>query len=163
MGTDFERLSRWWKWIAFTALVVAVCSLAALATIAALRTRTPILTDERLIGTWQSDADRTINGIREARPVTDRQEASLRTLFGQMRVTYSPTTYTTELDGWTDSNQYKVIGKDEHSVVIRGVDPSPLAKATELSEFTVVQFDGPDSYWLYTQFGGIREYFKRIP
>ena len=32
----------------------------------------------------------------------------------------------------------------------------------DLSEFTVIHFDGQDSYWLYTKIGGFREYFKRV-
>jgi hypothetical protein len=32
----------------------------------------------------------------------------------------------------------------------------------QLSEFTVIQFDGPDSYWLYTKGGDMRESFKRV-
>lgn len=31
-----------------------------------------------------------------------------------------------------------------------------------MSDFTVIQFDGPDSYWLYSQIGGIKEHFKRV-
>ena len=50
--------------------------------------------DERLIGTWQSDADRTIAGLRERRPM----EEKFYKLFGKLRVTYTDATYTTELD-----------------------------------------------------------------
>lgn len=57
-----------------------------------------------------------------------------------------------------------MLGKDKHSVAIREImdKPSPLDGVVDLSEFMVIQFNGPDSYWLYTQIGGIREYFKRV-
>ena len=121
------------------------------------------LTDDRLLGTWQSDADRTIAGIREQRPVDDKQEIALRKLFGRMRITYTPATYTVELGGTNDSHRYEVLGKDKHSVVIREVGrrPSAMDGLFAQSEFSVIQYTGPDSYWLYTQIGGIREYFKR--
>jgi hypothetical protein len=164
MGSEAERPSRRWKWVAFAALLAAAGSLAALVVVLALPARTARMTDDRLIGTWQSDADRTIAGIRERTPVDDKQEAVLRKLFGKMRVTYTPTTYTTELDGTTASYTYEVLGKDKQSVVIHevGRKPSPLDGVVALSEFAVIHFDGPDSYWLYTQIGGIREYFKRV-
>jgi len=70
----------------------------------------------------------------------------------------------TDLDGRAGTINYEVLGKDKHSVAIREIQdkPSLLDDVGEFSEFTVIQFDGQDSYWLYTQIGGIREYFKRI-
>jgi hypothetical protein len=163
MGAEAERWSRRWKRVAVASLLVAAGSLAALVAVA-LSVRTARVTDDRLLGTWQSDADRTVAGIREQRPVDDRQEAALRTLFGKLRVTYTPAAVTTDLDGKAETGRYEVLGKDKHSVVIREVKdgPSPLDGVVELSEFTVIQFDGPDSYWLTTQIGGIREYFRRV-
>ena len=69
-----------------------------------------------------------------------------------------------DLDGTAEAFRYEVLGKDKLSVVIREIKdkPSPLDGMFELSEFTVIQFDGPDAYWVTTQIGGIREYFKRV-
>ena len=117
--------------------------------------------DDRLWGTWQSDADRTIAGIRERRPVDEKQEAALRRLFGKLKITYTATTFTTELNGVTELNPYEMLGRDQHSVVIRELGPKPQG-LEDLSEFTVIYFEGPDVYWLHTQLGGVREYFKRI-
>lgn len=160
--TEEERMaSQRWKRIAIASLVLAVGSLAA---VFVLYGKTARIMDDRLIGTWQSDADRTVAGIRERKPVDEKQEAALRTLFGKMRVTYTPTALTIDLDGKPETCRYAVLGKDKHSVVIREIKekPSPLDGVMELSEFTTIQFEGPDSYWLYTQIGGIREYFKRV-
>ena len=164
MGADTQLSSRRWKWVAFAALLIAAGSLALVTAGIALPFRNTRVIDERLLGTWQSDADRTIAGIREQRPVDDRQEAALRKLFGTMRVTYSTTDCSIQLNGPAESSKYEVLGKDKHSVVIRGAErkPSPMDGVFELSEFVIIQFDGPDSYWLYTQIGGIREYFKRV-
>ena len=164
MGTEAERSSRRWKWVAVVSLLAAVASLTALVAVLVLPDRAARVTDDRLIGTWQSDADRTIAGMRERKPVDDKQETALRTLFGKLRVTYTQTALTTDLDGKAETGRYEVLGKDKHSVAIREIKdkPSPLDGVVDLSEFTVIQFDGPDSYWLYTQIGGIREYFKRV-
>jgi hypothetical protein len=162
MGAETSALR--WKWVAIMAMLMAVASITSLAVVLRLYTRSSRLSDDRLAGTWQSDADRTIAGIRERKPVDDKQEAALRKLLGKMRVACTATTYTTELDGVTETHTYEVLGKDKHSVVIREVErkPSPL-DFLELSEFTVIQFDGPDSYWLHTKLGDIREYFRRVP
>lgn len=163
MGSGGERSSRRWKWVAIVAVLVAVGSIAALVVVVKRPTAARI-TDERLLGTWQSDADRTLAGLRDRKPMDDKQEAALRKLFGKLRVTYTPTTYTAELDGAITTGEYEVLGKDKVSVVTREVErkPSPL-DAFELSDFTVIHFDGPDSYWLHTKIGDIREYFKRVP
>ena len=158
---DEVRPKQEWKWIALVALVAAASSLAALITVFPLRKKS----DHRLLGTWQSDAERTIAGIKEIRPVDEKQEAALRQLFGKMRLTYTATTYRTELNGSKSVYQYEVLGKDKHSVVVRDVNspPSPLEEfGLESSEFTVIQFDGPDAYWVITKIGDMREYFKRV-
>lgn len=163
MGVDAERAARRWRWVAFASLVVAIGSVAALVVVLVLPVRGARMTDDRLIGTWRSDADRTLAGLREQRPVDEKQEAALRKLFGKLRVTYAPASCVTELEGAIDTHNYEVLGKDRQSVVTRDVrdGPSPLNGIIELSEFTVIQFDGPDSYWLTTPIG-IREYFERI-
>ena len=80
-----------------------------------------------------------------------------------MRITYTSNTLTTELGGWVETSRYEVLGKDQHSVVIRGINQQPsLMDDLELSEFTVIHFEGPNSYWLYTQVGGVQEHFKRV-
>jgi hypothetical protein len=159
MCADTERSLRRWKWTAVLAIASGAILLAALA-VNLLSLRRPIRkTDERLIGTWQSDADRTIAVIRHRRP-DEQQEAALRKIFGKLWVTYGDTACTTELDGVVESNRYEVLGRDKQSVVIREIRPKPLP--LELSEFVVIHFDGPDSYWLYTEIGGIQEYFRRV-
>ena len=44
--------------------------------------------------------------------------------------------------------------------MIRDVEINPLP--WEKSEFAVIHFDGPDSYWLHSEFGDIKEFFKRV-
>lgn len=159
-----EPSSRLRKSFTVAALTSAAGLLAALVVALTWPIRIGRVTDDRLLGTWQSDADRTIAGIRELKPVDDEQEISLRKLFGKLRVTYKRTTYMIELDGRTDSKDYEVLGKDRNSVVLRevGRKASPLDDDLKLSEFTVIHLDGADSYWLYTEIGGIQEYFKRV-
>ncbi len=31
-----------------------------------------------------------------------------------------------------------------------------------MSTFSKIHFDGPDSYWVITEIGGLTEYFRRV-
>ncbi|TWU20158.1 hypothetical protein Pla52o_46720 [Novipirellula galeiformis] len=56
------------------------------------------------------------------------------------------------------------MGTDLHCVVIRDDSkPAPDMAMFELSTFTEIQFDSPDSYWIITAIGGFTEYFRRVP
>jgi hypothetical protein len=151
---------RRWKWTALIAIASAGILLAALLVAELTLLRSALQTDDRLLGTWQSDAERTIATIREGRAVDEKQEAALRKLFGKLRITYARSSYITELDGVTESHPYEVLGKDKVSVVLR--DAGASQSWLELSEFTVIHFDGPDAYWLLSEIGSVREYFKRV-
>ncbi len=119
------------------------------------------LHEPRLIGTWISDKQRTLEQFPEH--LTEAQKEKLSSLFGKLRVTYTPTTYTTELDGRTETFPYTVLGVDKHSVVIRDDStPNPDLDLLERSTFYKIHFDGPDSYWVTTQSGGLVEYFRRV-
>ena len=119
------------------------------------------LYEPRLMGTWISDKERTLEHFPEH--MTEPQKEKLSSLFGKLRVTYSPTAYTTELDGHTESSPYTVIGLDKHSVVIRDDSaPNPDLDILEMSTFSKIHFDGPDSYWVITEIGGLTEYFRRV-
>jgi hypothetical protein len=115
------------------------------------------LYEPRLIGTWVSDKNRTLEHL------TDAQKESLGELFGKLKVTYGENTYTTELDDDCEIIPYTVIGQDLHSVVIRDdSEPDPDNEFLELSTFTKIQFDGSDSYWVVTAIGGLTEFFRRV-
>lgn len=155
MEVNTENSLRRWKRIAVASagilLVVAVVFLLGLAH----------KTDDRLIGTWQSDANRTIAAMSEQQRVDEKLEA-FRKLFGKLRITYTEAEYTTEWDGITQSGRYEILGQDKLSVVIREIDPESSPFQLEMTQFMVIHFDGPDLYWVHTMGGGIREYFKRI-
>lgn len=95
MNKGTEQVCQKWKRTAVVAGVVAVCSLT-LAAVFTVPNRFTRMTDDRLIGTWQSDAERTISGMEVRKAADSKQEAALRNLFGKMRVTYTRSSYTTE-------------------------------------------------------------------
>lgn len=118
------------------------------------------LSEPRLIGTWQSDADRTIEAARGPLNLTPERETVFRKIFGRLRITYSDKSCSTELDGTVDNFEYHVLGSDATSVAIRSVGSQPI-KTLKLSEFSVVHFEGPDTFWIQPEMGP-REYFNRL-
>lgn len=121
----------------------------------------PKLDDPRLLGTWVSDRERTLELLGPSR--SDESRAKLKNLFGKLKIAYTDRTITTELDDFIETIPYTVLGVDEHSVVIRDDSPpDPDMAVLEMSSFSKIHFDGDDSYWVTTEIGGITEYFKRV-
>lgn len=119
-------------------------------------------TDVRLLGTWKSDADLTMASFQGKSSRNAEREAKLRSLFGKMRIIWTATHLTSDLDGYIDTDKYKVLASDEDSVTIQTEDtnPSPL-DGLGLPAVHVIHFVGADTYWLDIS-GGMREYFKRV-
>lgn len=113
--------------------------------------------DPRLIGTWQSDADATIAELRNTRPLTDEQDAKLRTLFGKMKVTYTETTITTDFEGKVDTQPYQVVSKDGDTIMVKSW--SALSKQDEVYR---IRFVGTDRYWVDVERFAMSECFRRI-
>lgn len=153
-----------WKQLAFGLALIASVLFAVIALLLIPRR----ITDERLLGTWQSDSERTIAEIQENRTPSEDQLIKLRNLFGTLRVNYlNNGTFTYQLTSTNpvEKSRYEVLGVDAHSVVIREIEStlSPLKSLEiEQSEITHIHFDGPDSYWIVPELGSSREYFRRI-
>jgi hypothetical protein len=132
--------------------------------------------DPRLIGTWQSDADATIEELRKVRPKTAEM---YRKQFGRTRATFSAATLTTErktekgIDVVTVP--YQVVSKDQESVVVRTLPvgermelefrirfistaPPPVEPPANLTHEIVTM---PDTYWVDMP-TGISECYRRV-
>lgn len=132
--------------------------------------------DSRLLGTWKSDVDRTLAALRLEQRVSAKREADFRKQFGKLRITYTAEAYVTEfadhfipaLNGKPTTYQYKVLGLDQHSVVIQSCesesDPAIERLSEELrwSSFTIIHFEGPETYSVHVAESNLREYFQRM-
>ncbi len=153
-----------WKQLAFGLALLASLLFAVMALILIPRR----ITDERLLGTWQSDAERTIAELQANRTFNDEQLAGLRKLFGTLQITYvnnGTFTYQLTANDPAEKSRYEVIGRDSHSVVIREIasKPSELQSlGIEQSEISHIHFDSSDSYWIIPGMGTSREYFQRV-
>jgi hypothetical protein len=125
-----EASARRWRWAALFAAAVALISGAALAAAAVALLRGARQSDERLLGTWQSDADRTVSEHLKARPglselKAGQEEWALRHNAGKRRFTYNQGgQYKMETNGATAYQGWEVVAKDTNSVVILLGTPS---------------------------------------
>lgn len=149
-------------------LALATILLAALVVAATALSRPPAsIVDWRLVGTWQSDAERTIARLSQDRPVSDEQHVKLRGLFGKLRVTYTHNLrWTSDLEGFVDRGQYRIVKREGSALILRSWSDNP----TELEKLGVdrqatyrIEFDGAEGYWLINEAYGLREYFRRLP
>lgn len=100
---------------------------------------------------------------RTLRELSDQDAENYGEFLGKLRITYTDTTITTELEEFAEELPYSVVGQDEVSVVIRSdAPPAPELDVLELSRFTRIQFDGNNTYWVVAEFGTFREYFRRV-
>ncbi|QEG38963.1 hypothetical protein UC8_09240 [Roseimaritima ulvae] len=85
-------------------------------------------------------------------------------LLGKMSITFSEGMVETDLNGEKLITPYSVLACDRTSVVLRD-DSEEGAWAAEvlgLSTFSKIHFDGDDSYWVFSEPGAIKEYFRRV-
>ena len=108
--------------------------------------------DKRLLGTWRSDADRTVKLWRYNRPISDENRAKFEGIFGKMLWRITSTHIYSEFDGEKFSQRYSVLGSDSRSVVV-------LRHAEEGNELQQYFFE--DENLLYVSSGYNIEFFKR--
>lgn len=119
-------------------------------------TRTP-LTEPRLHGTWQSDAETTIAEWRKVKPLSDQQERLLRKVFGRMSITYRNNRFTTEKDGVIETGTYRILSKRRKLAVIK-VRPVGAFKGQVFK----IRFSAEDTYWVYLDEPGAWECFRKV-
>ena len=108
--------------------------------------------DRRLLGTWRSDKERTMRLWRFKKELDTEQKAKFESIFGKMTRRFTSTHAYSEFDGETTSNPYRVLGADEHSVVVA----YPNGKASELQQIFF------EDDWFYVVSGYNVEFFRRV-
>lgn len=113
--------------------------------------------DDRLIGTWQSDAEATLADMHKHPEVTEKSRKLFENdFFGHLIVTYTATDYLTDFKNIHTKTTYKVLDSTpgyvdtEHYEELYGKDVKER-----------VYIDGPMIYVITSKYE-FREYFKRI-
>jgi hypothetical protein len=111
--------------------------------------------DSRLIGTWRSDARRTIKEIAARRDIPASKRRALARLFGKLELRYTRTHCHTKYESHSSINRYTVLAKDISSVAL--LTTTPLAGM----QIHHIHFEG-DYYWIFLGSGKVREFFRRV-
>ena len=111
--------------------------------------------DLRLIGTWRSDARRTLREIGRRRDIPASKKSKLRRFFGKLELRYTRTHCHARLGDAVTVTRYTVVAKDSSSAAVVSLDP--LAGR----QISHIHFQG-NWYWVSLGSGQMREFFKRI-
>ena len=111
--------------------------------------------DDRLIGTWVSDKEKTLSQFREQGISNDKLYDFLNDNLGKLKITYTPYKAIINFDGTITEEKYEILGKDHDSIAIKG------KSAFGEDEISILTFD--DNYfYTYSELGGYVEYFRKV-
>lgn len=116
--------------------------------------RSNIPTDRRLLGTWKSDRRKTFEHFRPKRGCSAKGLAKFKGLFGKLVIHWTRQRVRCELNGETWSSSYRLIARDDASVVVEFEEPYFPGKRLQQ-----IQFQN-DHYWIALD--NITEWFRRL-
>jgi len=112
--------------------------------------------DKRLLGTWKSDARRTLERWVYPAGLSDTRRRRFARLFGRLTVRYTPSRIVSEFRGYRTVDRYKVMGKDQGGVAILS-----WKNDSSRGEISHIHFDG-NHYWVMTGAVPNVEFFRRL-
>ena len=115
------------------------------------------LHDDRLIGTWISDKEKTLCVMEKSRNLTEKQKKWFEQNLGKLRFKYTKDNVTIWFGDEPTTEKLKIVAKDRDSIVLIGKDP-----IDEEAKLVMITFEDNDNYWVYSDLGNYVEYFKRI-
>jgi len=113
--------------------------------------------DERLIGTWISDKDKTIKWLRENRKYSDERLERVFKIYGKLKLTISKTKVISEYDGNVEEQPIEIIAIEGDTIAIKAVDG-----LSNCPEIRIIRIEDENTYSIYQDMFDIREYFRRI-
>jgi hypothetical protein len=117
------------------------------------RRKRPPLTDPRLLGRWQSDRRKTFHAVTLHRAPPDILR-KFKNLFGKLVITWGPTTVTHEMGAYKETGTYRIIARNEHSVVVKVSGMKSFS-----GDLEHLHFEG-DRYSIHA--GVIIEWFRKM-
>ena len=134
------------------ALRILLGTSAALAAFPALAAPRRRKVDQRLIGTWRSNKEKTVSLWKYTKEVSPEVRERVENLFGKLTFRFSETHIFTEFDELKESVPYSVVAQDKTSVVIAWYEE----KETSLQH---IHFED-DGYYVLSGYNV--EFFSRV-
>ena len=118
---------------------------------------TSVANGNPLIGTWQSDEDRTLQEVRSI-PNLPKKARDLfeNNFFGKLKLTFTDKKMLSESDGLKSEEPYEVVKKTDDSITIKTWSEL-LNRYDEITYYIEGQ-----SIYVFTSKYNFKEYFKRI-
>lgn len=161
-GHRSERFRRAWARFGRWAVILAAAVAGGAVTWGAMQLyhqATHPTPEPRLIGTWVSDPDRSIEEIRKTREIPDAAELDMRRRMFKTMITFRPDTITTDVNGELDEPQpYRVVRRTDDGVVLKY-----WVRATMEEEEVRFTFLAPDQFRLDFPKFGVTEFYRRAP
>jgi hypothetical protein len=119
--------------------------------------------DNRLLGRWRSDAERTTAEIEARGDIPIKGKATLSPMFGKLELRYGRWRSYSTFEGRTSRGWYRVVARDADSVAIVasstiGGESMPPMKVHIIQH---IHFEG-DFYWVTLGSSNVREFFRRV-
>jgi|GEM_PF-1483290 len=76
------------------------------------------LIEKRLLGSWQSDKERTVTRWKYQKDAGEEKREKFEIIFGKLKLRFSATHIYSEYEGLKEVIPYSVLAQDENSVVI---------------------------------------------
>jgi hypothetical protein len=96
---------------------------------------------EKLIGTWKSNKETTLNYLKTHTKLTPEQLAKVGGALGKMTITFDANNMTLKSGDWKFSSSYKFISETQNVIVIESEEPGNK----KISQ-TKFEFEG-DGFW----------------
>jgi len=113
----------------------------------------PRFVEPRLLGTWRSDAPRTLEEWAHSASSKPEERANIEGWFGKLVVRYTRARVFAEFEGNATQCAYRVVAIDPHSVAI-------VCRTEGRDEIRHIHFVSEDLYWV--TLGRNREFFARV-
>jgi len=119
--------------------------------------------DRTIIGEWKSNKELSVRTLTYPPTAEKASIEKIEALFGRLIISYSGSKMKAVLPAmndqpeWIYESDYKIVGRDETSIVMRSHDP--LENGPKDRRIT---FEGENRYWIDLGHLGGREYFDRL-
>jgi hypothetical protein len=118
-----------------------------------------LLGDDRLIGRWRSDRERTFAEWRFKPDTPEEAREKVRGFLGKLELTYSRWRCESLFNGVRGSGWYRVLAKDSESAMIVSLGHSEVIGWDRT--LLHIHFEG-DYYWITLGRSNNREFFRRV-
>jgi hypothetical protein len=118
-----------------------------------------IIVEDRLLGTWQSDKDKTVQWLKKHRKFSEERlnEIVEKLRLGEMVIKITEDTWEITYNGKTNVTGSNIIGVASNTIAVM-----QLNAVTKEPSINVITLEDENTYSVYSYNFDFKEYFKKI-